>query len=144
MADVVNLGGREYTLVRLQLRQASAIRKKIEAEAELITGLAQRASGIELRDTQQVGAVLEGLRQLLFNSIEILFDLLCEYSPQIKADREWLLDHAYDEEVIEAALVMVKQLFPFGKAGRMLSGLAENMTSTSSPSTTVSTVTKPS
>ena len=142
MAEVV-LGGRTYSLARLELRQAAAMRKKINQQVEPIMELAQRAPGIEIKDVEQVGSVLAGLRQVLFNSIETLFDLLCEYSPEIGRDREWLLDHAYDEEVIEAALVMVKQLFPFGKAGRMLSGLAENMTSTNSPSTTVSTVTKP-
>lgn len=143
MAVTVTLGGRDYSLARLELRQASAMRKMINQQVEPIMELVQRAPGIEIKDVEQVGKVLDGLRQVLFNSIEILFDLLCEYSAEISKDREWLLDHAYDEEVIEAALVMVKQLFPFGAAGTMLSGLAANMTSTNSPSTTVSTVGKP-
>jgi len=144
MAETVKLGGREYNLARLPLRQASAMRRKINEQLEPIAKLAESAPDIEIRDVKKVSELIDSLRVILVNSIDVLFELLCEYSEDIKKDKDLLLDNAYDDEVIQAAIVMIQQLFPFGNLLSKLSGLAENMTSTSSPSTTVSTVTKPS
>ena len=140
MADVVNLGGRTYSLAKKPIRQASAMRQRLNQQIEPLVEMAGRATEVEIRDVEQVGELLNGLRGMLVSYVDILLEMLCEYEPAIQKDREWLLDHAYDEEVIQAAVVMIQQLFPFGNLLSKLNGLAENMTSTNSPSTTVSTV----
>jgi len=136
MTEIVMLGGREYSLAKKKLRQASAMRKRLNERVEPLMQLAQKAPTIEIKNIEQVGGILDGLRDMMVNSIDILFDLLCEYDQKIEEDREWLLDNAIDEEVIEAALVMIKQLFPFGGILKTLNGLVENSTLTSSKNTT--------
>ena len=135
----VELGGREYWITPKSLRRSSQMRKMIGEKIQPLMNIARQSTGIEIKDIEAVSALLTELQTVIFTSLDVIFDVVCEYEPAIREDREYLLDNAYDEEIIEAAMVMMRQLFPFGglvQSLETLSGLAESMTSTNSPSTT--------
>ena len=133
-SEQVELGGKVYEIKSQPLRRASKVRKLLSEKVQPLVKLAENAPGIEIRNVEQVGAVLSDLQAIITDSVDIAFDLLCEYDPAIGEDREWLLDNAITEEVIQAVTVMVRQLFPFGDLVQTLSGLVEKATSMNSPS----------
>ena len=122
----VLLGGKVYVLRRKTLRQASAMRRRVAEVIDPAMQLVSAAGSIQIRDVEQLGVFVATAKDLLVESTDILFGLLCEYEATINAEREWLLDHAYDQEVMEAAIAMLRQLFPFGALVQSLSGLAES------------------
>lgn len=135
-SEPVELGGRRYEIATKPLRQSSQMRRRIGEALKPLVRLAQVAPSIEIRNVEMVGSLLGELQAVMIDSLDLIFDLLCEYEPAVAEDREFLLDHAYDEEVIAAALVMVRQLFPFGGLLETLNGLAESATSKNSPPVT--------
>ncbi len=131
---VVTLGGVNYELRPLPLRPARALREKISGE---ISGLGQalRAlEGLEITRLDDLGGLIQQLGGTLAGSLDIIADWLFEFSPELQADRERILDEAFDEEILQAFGEALKMLYPFGETLNGLSGLLDQATSTSLPS----------
>ena len=145
----VNLGGKPYLIKRLPMRAAQKWREQFLAQFNEFAGVFRDASSIEIIKTQKqagdytaedlnIGGIAAALGQFsgtILGAVDVVFDLLCEYSPEIKADRERLLDNAYDEEIVSAFIEAVKLAIPFAdRLPQLLKpGQPEPTTSPSSP-----------
>lgn len=123
----IQLGGREYTLGELPLRQATAWRQRLSA---LFGGAAQQVAQLpetQIDNAQDLGNLLSTLKGMLVESVDLAFELLVAYSPALEADREFLLDNAYPSEVLDGFWEAMKLAFPFGgimgKAGSVVTTL---------------------
>lgn len=80
-----------------------------------------------------VQLILPQLVPLLLDMQDEVFDLLVAYSPTLQQDREFLEEHALDEQVIDAFLAVIRLAFPL-ELLKKFPGPATTSTSPSSPS----------
>lgn len=130
----VMLGGREYVLKPLPLRPARALREKIAAQIGGFGQQLQALDGLEVTKLDDIGGLIERLGGTLAGSVDLAAEWLFEFSPEIAADRERIMNEAFDEEVLKAFTEALKMLYPFGGMLNSLSGLAGQASLTNSRS----------
>jgi len=136
---IVKLAGREYEIKPLPIRPAREIRQRLtEPLIQVIEMLRNAPAKTDLSDAQGIGELLGSVKTILVGSIDLCLDLLFSYSPELKADQEYIENNAYDDEALKAVLEVLKLLYPFGglvkKLAGLVSGLAALGTSTNSRS----------
>lgn len=140
----IQLGGKTYTLTAQPLRKSRKWRKKFAEPfgqvAELIQSFSPNGAGeeierVSLTNTGNLSRVITSLKDLVIASPDTAFDLLLDYSAELRADEEYLLEHATDDEVIAALAEVLKLAYPFGAILQIVNnGLARAQTSTRSAS----------
>lgn len=143
---VVELAGKTYTVQSLKFKAERAWRKKYDAPiSSLINALSQTQS-ITDRSSEpgqwlrEMGGVLLAhageLVNALLSSPDTLMDAICEYSPAIASEREWIEENAYQEEIAKAFVEVLKIAYPFGQLLGIVTSLGslEKQTTPSSPS----------
>ena len=116
----VVLGGKEFTVSAAPMRKAKAWRQKFNEPLQIIIGVMKNAGNIEINNMQDAAGLLQQLGGLLLGSIDLLTDSLFEYSHELAAEKEWILDHATDEEALAAVWEVVKLAYPFGSLTSLL------------------------
>lgn len=136
---IVKLGGQDYTIRELPARKNAEWRRRFEVEAQPILGLIRTAAeGQELGGAEDLMRIAGEVSKMLFEAPDKLYNLLFAYVPEL--DSETILDSAYDSELTEAFMGVLRLAFPFGA----LAGLLPRLTSSangSSPTTTPTTST---
>lgn len=137
----VTLGGREYMMAELPLRKNAAWRQQLGAELEQWGNLLGQTNEVDLNNLSGVLPVLRRAGDMVLQSPERIAELVFAYCSDIAADRETILDNAYESELVEAFSACVKLAFPFGKLTSLVTQFAATgsvpkvgaPTSTSSP-----------
>lgn len=134
----VTLGGKEYVIVELPARKNAGWRKGLEAKLAPILGIIEQAgAGLELRTNEDLLKVVGQVGQLLVTAPDLLIELLFAYAPELAADRDAILDAAYDSELIAAFTAVLGMAYPFGSLARLAS-LASGSMKPPSPPTSMS------
>lgn len=130
----ITLNKTVHEIKELRSRANREWRKKLEQPFQELAGLLANAPNIELNATAlpELSDLLKILVGRVAGSIDIMVDLLMEYSPELKAIEETLLEECYDSELIEAFASVLKLAYPFGQLRRILNiqdGSTNNQTS---------------
>ena len=110
----VLLGGGEYTLKAVPIREAKIWRAKLGEPFSAIMSVLSAAGEIKITSAEGLGQLFQVVQGVLIGAPEMILDLLCEYCPEIAAAREEIEEIAYDEEVFEVFLEAIKLVYPFG------------------------------
>jgi hypothetical protein len=147
----VSLAGREYAIQQLPIKANRAWREKFGAPAIKKMGDAFRDSMLLTKKEFPNGdgllkAVVDlaathfgSVTEILLGSVETVGEALCDYAPEIAADRERIEAEGFDGELVAAFLKVVQQLaYPFGQVLTLASlatklGQVGALTSPSSP-----------
>lgn len=144
----VELGGKTYSVKPLTRGKASKWRMKaggllvqIPSMMDMLSELSPQdllsnksVQRVDQEDRQKVVSnvnltkVIQAAVHRLVSSPDIMFELLCEYSPEIEADKHHIDENAYDDEVVTAFVEVVKVAYPFGRLTSVLNGLKQPTT----------------
>lgn len=119
---MVTLGGQEYAIKPLNIRQSRAWREQFANPFQAVIGVLQNAGRIELTNPGDLGALLSQVGGLLLGSMDLVIDALFAYSPELRADEDAILDNATDEEAVAALWEVLKLAYPFGSILQTLNG----------------------
>lgn len=122
--EAVTLAGREYKMAELPLRKNAAWRQLLGAELEQWGQLLGQTNEVDLNNLSGVLPVLRRAGDMVLQSPERIADLVFAYCPDIAAERETILDNAYESELVEAFSACVKLAFPFGKLTSLVTQFA--------------------
>lgn len=131
---IIRLGERDYEVAELTIRKGKAWRAKLREPLDEVVKLIPQMN-LELTDTEQVAEVVARVRDLLMDSVEIVTEIVIAYNEQLTADREYIFDHAYPSQVMDALITLAGLAFPIGRVLDMVNrmqanGQAEKPTST--------------
>ena len=118
----VTLGETDYEIKPLPIRQSREWREKLNGPFAVLVNVLSNAESIELTDSKQLGRLVSTMSSTVLGSVDMMLDLLYDYSPELKANRETIEAQAYDDEVMAAFLEVLKLAYPFGK---LVSGFRE-------------------
>lgn len=114
--------GEQERQVPVLTRQAASAWRRLAAEkiaeftplAEKLMAMADSGQTVEFSD---LGALVSGLaRPLLVDSLDTVAELLAAYAPEMAG----VIDEAYDDEVLDAFVEVVKSAFPFESARTLI------------------------
>jgi hypothetical protein len=121
----VRLGGREYEIATQPIRKAREFRSKLTAPFVAAIAAIETAPDIDLKDGQALGRLGIALKDVVLGSVDLVVELLFEYSPELAADRERIESTATDDEALTAFVEVIKLVYPFGRLKSFLSGLVD-------------------
>lgn len=128
----ITLAGQALSIPVAPIRRARAWRQALKEPLNQVLGAVQAATTVQLETAADLSALAEQLLPILLDATDTLFELVLEYAPTLKAQREHLETHAIDEEVVDAFLAILKRAFPLARLLDLL-GQGIPATSTSSP-----------
>lgn len=143
---VVDLAGKKYTVESLKFKAEREWRKTYDAPiSNLINAISQTSSATSQSTEagqwlRQMGSVFLShageLVRALIDSPDILLDAICSYSPTLAADRVYIEENCYQDEIAKAFVEVLKIAYPFGSLLGIVTSLGslEKQTTPNSPS----------
>jgi hypothetical protein len=114
MPNTVSIAGQDFEIKPLTIGKASAWRKRFQAELDpILKGLAN-AQGTDLSDFSAIAKIIEVVQGSVMGAVDTLFDMLCEWSPEVAAQRAHIEANGLDSEVMAAFVEVIKVAYPFG------------------------------
>jgi hypothetical protein len=113
----VTLAERQYLIKELPSRRNMAWRQALkEPFGDLVDALAN-APGLEVDSTaglQQLADLVRTLTSRVIGSIDLMRELLFDYSLSLAEDRDRIEEEGYDSEIVGAFTQVLQLAFPFG------------------------------
>lgn len=138
---IVTLGGLPYEIQELPARKNAGWRKELQRRlAPLLEIVEQAGKGVELRNNEDLMAIVGQASQLLVAAPDLLIEMLFLYSPALANDQEAIMGNAYDSELLSSFTAVLGMAYPFeslASLARLASGSIPNtatLTSMSLPS----------
>ena len=147
----VVLGGRTYTLTEKPMGRMLAWREKLRASRPMLIfqslndtldglrAVVQQAGkegwrSVDDGDWLQLVQVLPTIANGLLYSVDDVWEMVFEFSTDMRKDRAWLEEHAYDSEGMAAFMEVLKLNFPITALWGLVDGSRAQQTSTNSVS----------
>jgi len=103
----VELANREYVIEELPLRKNAAWRQLLNAELQDWAELMGNAQEVDVTNLNGVLPILRHASDMVMQSPERIAEMVFAYSDDIKAQREHVLDDAYESELVDAFVACV-------------------------------------
>ncbi len=114
----VTLAERQYLIKELPSRKNMAWRQALkEPFGDLVDALAN-APALEVDSSaglQQLADLVRTLTSRVIGSIDLMRELLFDYSPSLAEDRDRIEVDGYDSEIVGAFTQVLQLAFPFGQ-----------------------------
>ena len=125
--ESVTIAGREYAIEELPLRRNAEWRRRLEETIDEFADVldADLAASVSAGD---VIGVIRNAGRIILRSPDTIADLVFAYSPALAADRDKLLEAAYESEIIDAFAACLRLAFPFGRALALASAIGARAT----------------
>lgn len=120
----VTLAGKTYTITELPSRKNAAWRKKLEKPFRELAKMLESAPETDISNLADIAGLVRSLSSMLVDSVDVIVELLFDYSPELRADRKRIEEEAYDSEILAAFTAVLSLAFPFGSLASKLQGLA--------------------
>lgn len=124
----VDLGGRKFSIAALNIQRSRQWRETFARPFEELVGVMAAAGGIELTNAASLGKLVGVLKDTLLHSTDLLLDALFAYAPVLQAEREWIEEHATDEEALTALMEVLRLAYPLGVFASLVRGRANQPT----------------
>jgi hypothetical protein len=131
----VQLGGKTYEITALPISQAKAWRESLAVPFATISQALTTANVVEINQFGDMSKLVQQMSGVLLGSIDLMLDLMFQYSLSLSEDREWIEQNAFDEEALAAFAEVLKLAFPFGVLLEVVTGRMASKTFLNSPST---------
>jgi hypothetical protein len=132
----VTLGDKDYEITEAPILRSRTWRERFyQTIAPLLEQLGG-VKGAEFETPEDLLQLLPLAEQIVVNALTEVVDLLLLYSPELEADRDYILNHATERQAIRAFQEVLKLAIPF-EIDRLIArnpGLLRAMTSSNSPS----------
>lgn len=128
------LGGRNYTVAALPIAPSRVWREKASKEFDVILKAFSVSFNFETSQIGELAILLQAVVNTLKRASDQILDLLFEYAPNLKAEREWIEHNATDEEALAVFQEVLKLAFPFGVLLELVTGRTGSKTLSNSPS----------
>lgn len=117
---VVELGEREFTIRQRSIRESKAWRESLAGPFQELVGVLEGAGDLELSRLGDLAGLVRLVAGRVIGAVELVLDLLFEYSPELASEREWIEANAYDDEALDAFVEVLKLAYPFGRLAGLL------------------------
>lgn len=119
----VTLGGVEYEIQQLPIKQSREWRDQLRGPFSGLVGVLESAGQIRMDSGRDLGGLIRSMETVLLGSVDLIIDLLYKYSTVISHDRQRIEETATDDEAVAAFTEVIKLAYPLGKLRAELSGL---------------------
>jgi len=116
------LGGVEYEIKPLALRESRAWRQQLNGPLAEVTAALKGAGEIQVTNGADIAALLETLSSRVVLAPDLIFELLLAYAPNLAEDRSRIEETATDDETMVGFVAVLALAFPFGKLMGALRG----------------------
>jgi len=108
----VELGGKPYELKELSLKKGSSWRTALSDRFTDFAGVFEHiasAGDVDVTDGEALSQLLSGIARPLLGSIDLVFELVIQYDPEIKK----LEDEVTPTEILACFVEMLRLAYPF-------------------------------
>lgn len=148
-ATTVVLGTRNFQIHPMTFKRGQAWRRHFSEKLGSLSTLIERiafSANTELNTVEDLSNLLIPIvneaRTLLIDSMDDIFELILEFSPELARERKYIEENALDEQIVVVFVEAVKFAFPFANAIRDLMKLGSEIQSTATSSSSQNTKSK--
>ena len=124
----VSLGGREFVVRQLPIRRDAAWRESVKPLVDPIADMAMAAGLVSPTPDKLVKLAFTSA---LFMEPMTVLAAVCDYAPELAAERDWLEENAYADVALEALLTL---FFGMRSIQPSANGAARRQPTTTAPS----------
>lgn len=106
---LVSVDGKEYTLRELRHRKNKTWRKELEGHITRLTSSIAQTAEAEVTEVKVITQLVRDIAGFLLNSIDVMCELIIMYAPSM----EEAIEDAYDSEITDVFLEVLKLAYPF-------------------------------
>lgn len=110
----VRLGDRDYTIREAGFVIAKPWKKRLIDEIKPLFDRLSNAPDMTFEKPSDLFQLVPLMELVFIEGIETIFDLLLDYAPALKAEREYIADNATDRQIFAAFREVVLLADPFG------------------------------
>jgi hypothetical protein len=118
----VTLGEREYEIVPLPIKANRAWRRELGQPLQQLMGILAEADELKLDSPADLVRILEIAQASLLGAPDLIFEAVCRYCPAINHDRELIEEAAFEAELMDVFVEVLKIVFPFGRLLSIIRG----------------------
>lgn len=130
----VTLAGEEYTISCLPMAQNRRWRERLNEPLARVVEIFDANRDLEIERVSDLLDIIKLVSDVALGSVDLIVDLLFDYSPELRLDRERIENNAYDEEALEAFKEVLALAFPLEMLIAVIRGRTATPTSLSSAS----------
>lgn len=109
--------------------------QNLDTTIEQIVNIVEKgAENLERGPVISIARILPAMIDAMSRSMDDINDLVYDFVPEMAADRDWLRDNAYDSEIVNVFIEVLKINFPILGVLDLIRGLRAPGTSTNLPS----------
>lgn len=116
----VVLAGREYEISPLPLKASRVWRQTLGRPVQDMVEILSQAETLQLNNPADLVQILEVIKTNLIGAPDLVFEAVCAYCPAIGRERERLEEEAFDAEILDALVEVLKLAFPFSRLLNMV------------------------
>jgi hypothetical protein len=121
----VTLGGRDYQVDELRSRENAAWRERLRVPFANLVQRLEEAGDTEITNPGAMVALLRDTAGTVITAPDLLAELLFTYSTVLAADQERIVAEAYDSELMNGFIEVLKLAYPFGALAQKIGGLIQ-------------------
>jgi len=118
-STVVKLGEREYTIQQAGFLRSKPWKKRLLDEIKLLFEQVGGLGDLRFETSADLLQLIPIAEDLFIDGIDIIFDLVVAYSPELEAEREYIEAHATDKQIFSAFQEVVKLADFFGVVNQL-------------------------
>lgn len=131
----VTIAGKQYVVSQIPSRASSEWRKKFSEPLTSLLNVLDGLGSLKIDKVEDFMPIVRTLATTALTSIDLIHDMVFDYSRELAEDRERLETEGYDDEFVETFMQILSLAYPFGSiVDQLRDGLKATGTSKSSHS----------
>lgn len=113
----VLLGDKEFKVEALSIKDSKGWRHKFSERLQPLLDVLPTLPDVDITKPEELVKLTPVVQGLLTDYLDEAIEVLFEYSPLLREEREWIEDHATEKQAVAALLGVLKMANPFPLAG---------------------------
>lgn len=110
----VKIAEKQYVIAPKSIIESRQWREKLAYPLNGLAEIFEDANNIKLDNPQDLKRVFDLFMGSIASAPDLIFNLVCDYAPEIAKDRDHVEQNGFDEEIMEAFKGVLTLVYPFG------------------------------
>lgn len=116
----VTIAEKTYEIQALTIKPTRVWQQRAQQPLNMMLQAIESAQTTELSDIGSLVALAREVSTVLLGATDIVLELTLAYAPNLAADRDYIEENGYNEEIMTAFIEVLKMVYPLAQLTKLL------------------------